>query len=474
MRQKEIFSRPVCDVIHQHFGPDPVVFHCHIRMEGVNHIRLNHSPIRTDIIMKTRVVIAFIAVTAMFLSHSQAQTYDTNNIFVQTFAGYGIPGYVDGQGQFTAFSSPNQIASDTASNLYVWDNGNHLIRKITPDATVSTFAGSGSFFEGYGTNVTFSWGTAGSMAMNHSNTLWLVLANGYNGDPYLLTISTGGYVSIENGGLTNLTLNSGICFDSANNLYYTGGNRIYRYNPNSRSVQVVAGSGIVGNYDGQGPSFSAFNNPTALTCDQADNIYVWDGGNYTVRKIDPSQNVTTVTGNGYYYSPVKDGVGTNATFNAVASMFSDNAGNIYFVCGSCIRKMDAQTNVVTLAGVFSTYYGNQTSYANGPGNMALFSSASGGCLSQGMIFLADTGNNRIRNITSNPQPQVTTPANLQLNTYPGLQITGMVGRTYQIQTSSDLSTWINTATLLLNSSPYLWIDQNPISCNKYYRAVMLP
>ena len=91
-----------------------------------------------------------------------------------------------------------------------------------------------------------------------------------------------------------------------------------------------------------------------------------------------------------------------------------------------------------------------------------------------MIFIADSGNNRIRNIAFNPQSQVSPPANLQLNTYPGLQITGTVGRTYQIQTSPDLSSWTTAATLLLNSSPYLWIDQNPVSGNKYYRAVLLP
>jgi hypothetical protein len=150
-------------------------------------------------------------------------------------------------------------------------------------------------------------------------------------------------------------------------------------------------------------------------------------------------------------------------------MFFDHAGNLYMVCGTCVRKMDAQTNVNTLAGSFY-----QSGFNNGPGNAALFNSAAGGCFSQGMVFVADGGNNRIRNITFNAQAQSVAPANLQLNTYPGLQITGAIGRTYQIQSSPDMTTWNTVAKVLLTSSPYLWIDQNPVAGNKFYRAVMLP
>jgi hypothetical protein len=131
--------------------------------------------------------------------------------------------------------------------------------------------------------------------------------------------------------------------------------------------------------------------------------------------------------------------------------------------------MDAQTNVVTMAGSFT-----QFSYTNGVGNLARFNGASGVCLSAGSIFVADSGNERIRQISFNPQPQVVSAANLQLNTYPGLQIIGTVGRTYQIQTSPDLNSWSTKATILLNSSPYIWIDQNPVSGNKFYRALLLP
>jgi hypothetical protein len=422
--------------------------------------------------MKMNRISAVFAVVAMLAGRAEAQIYDTNNEVVQTFAGFGIPGYVDGQGQLTAFSNPTQIVSDTASNLFVWDSGNYRIRKITADGTVTTLAGGGSSFEGYGTNVSLAWGNGGALAIDHANNLWLVLVNGYGGNSYLISIGTNGYVSIANGGLTNLGTASGVCFDSANNLYYSGGNRIYRYNPGTGAAQPFAGSGIAGNFDGQGTLFSAFNNPGALACDQANNVYVWDGGNSTIRRIDQSQNVATIAGGGNYAYTSNDGVGTNATFSGgIAAMFTDSRGNLYLVCGSCVRRMDAQTNVVTLAGNFNQY---SSGYANGPGDLARFGNASGGCFSQGMIFVADTGNNRIRDIAFNPQPQVVSPASLQLNTYPGLQITGTIGRTYQIQSSPDLNTWNPVASVLLTASPYLWIDQNPVSGNKYYRAVLLP
>jgi hypothetical protein len=432
---------------------------------------------RKDKNMKFKLGVTLAAIMSLFCWRAASQTYDTNGDYVQTFAGSGEQGDLDGQGLLTKFSNPSQIVSDTASNLYVWDSGNNLIRKITPNGVVSTFAGGGTDFEGFGTNVSFANYSFGQIAIDHFNTIWVVAS--FGGNNFLLNIKDNGYVSIQNGGsgLTNLSTSSGICFDSANNLYYGGGNIIYRYNPTTGLAYPFAGNGTSGYRDGNGtvfPEFS-FGSSPALASDQANNIYVWDfdpgnwwgSGNCRIRRVDPSQNITTIAGNGSYGN--LDGVGTNAGFSSISQMFSDNLGNIYFACGTCIRRMDAQTNVVTLAGNFS-----QNGYADGAGNLALFNSANGACLSQGMIFVADSANQVIRNITFNPTPQVLSPANLQLNIYPGLQITGSVGRTYQIQTSPDLNSWSIKTNLLLTSSPYLWIDQNSVSGNKFYRAVMLP
>jgi hypothetical protein len=334
-------------------------------------------------------------------------------------------------------------------------------------------AGGGTYFEGFGTNVSLTYSSVGAMAIDHANTIWLVVGSGST--LYLLNIGTNGYVSFENGGsgLTNISSASGLCFDSANNLYYSGGNTIYQYNPKTGLSMPFAGNGTSGYRDGNGTVFPEFSSPTTLTCDEADNIYVWDSGNFGVRRIDQSQNITTIAGFDLVYPygfTDLDGVGTNTSFaTGIHSMSTDSNGNVYFACGSCIRKMDAQTNVVTMAGSFT-----QTGFTNGVGNLARFNNANGLCLVQGMIFVADSANQVVRDITFNPQPQVVSGATLGIGTYAGVTITGTVGRTYQIQTSPDMTNWTTSTTLLLTSSPYLWIDQNPVAGSAFYRALLLP
>jgi hypothetical protein len=394
-------------------------------------------------------------------SRASAQTYDTNGDFVQTFAGSAFFGYLDGQGTQTMFNGPNAIVADSNSNLFVWDSGNSRIRKITPDGTVSTFVGGGGSATGLGTNVNLNYSSSARMVIDHSNAVWLLAFNGATA--YLVRIGSDANVTRP---ATNLTgLGNGICFDSANNLYYSGGNKIYRWFTNG-TLEVFVGSGNFGSIDGTGV-FTSFSSPSSLACDAADNIYVWDSGSGRIRRVNQSRDVVTIAG---LHSGNFDGSGTNTGLASISAMCVDASGNVIMACGTCIRKMDAQTNVVTMAGSFT-----QSGYTNdAAGDLARFNNATGVCLSQGMIFVADSGNQRVRNITFNPTSQLISPASLQLNTYPGVQITGTVGRTYQVQSSPDMSTWTTRATILLPSSPYIWIDQNPINGNQFYRALLLP
>lgn len=388
---------------------------------------------------------------------AKAQTYETNNVFVQTFAGSGFSGYLDGQGTQTMFNNPNVIAADSANNLFVLDSNKYLIRKITPNGTVTTFAGGGNQMAGYGTNATVFYGGGSSMIIDHSNVLWISTPNGF-----LVRVGTDAYVSSTL--LSGTAVPWGVCADSQNNIYISDsqGNKIWRYRTNA-VLEVFAGSGNSGAIDGNGV-FTSFTTPTALAADAADNIYVWDSGNYKIRRINQNRDVVTITG-----GPSSNTDGQNPSFNSVSAMGVDSFGNLILACGSAIRKMSVKTNAVTLAGSFT-----QTAYTNGAGNLARFNGAFGVCVVGGTIYVADMSNQRIRSITNNPSAQVVSSANLGIGTFAGVTITGTVGRTYQVQSSTDTTSWTTRATLLLTSSPYLWIDQNPVSGNKFYRAVMLP
>ena len=70
--------------------------------------------------------------------------------------------------------------------------------------------------------------------------------------------------------------------------------------------------------------------------------------------------------------------------------------------------------------------------------------------------------------------KVVSGANLGVGIYAGITITGIVGRTGEIQSSPNLSTWTTVATVLLLSSPYPGIDQNPTAGNRFYQADKLP
>jgi sugar lactone lactonase YvrE len=415
-------------------------------------------------VMKSRLLLSLVIFLLVGFSSTFGQNYDTNNPVVQTFVGSGFYGYLDGQGTQTMFNNPVAVVADSSSNLFVLDTGNARIRKVTPNGNVSTFVGGGfGALPGYGTNVSlsqYSFGAYATMVIDRDDTLWI---NAISGSAYLLRIGSDGYVSRSNPGLS---LPGGLAVDSANNLYISdyGALKIFRFRTNG-TLETFVGSGNGGSVDGNG-IFTSFNYPTAMTVDQGDNVYVFDA--QTIRKINQNRDVTTIAGQPFVYSDV-DGLGTGARFNTVNGLGTDNSGNVFIVAGQSIRRLSIATNVSTVAGSFSG-----GGYANGPGSQARFGGARGVCFSQGMLFVADTGNQRIRSIAFDPSPQVVSGANLSINTYPGVTITGVIGRTYQIQRSPDALNWTPYANVLLSSNPYLWFDQNPVANNRFYRALLLP
>ena len=410
-------------------------------------------------------------ILAFLLSQSlpaKAQNYETNNFSVQTFAGSGFYGLLDGEGIFTMFNYPKAIVVDSATNFFVLDEANNRIRKVSRTGTVSTYVGGGQAAPpGYGTNVYLN-GSYNAMAIDRANNIWLSSGYSYFSASLLKITPEGLVLPITLSGISSVY---GICVDSKNNLYFADGiaHRIYRYLTNG-TVEVFVGSGNPGAIDGNWV-FNSFRSPTHLAADAADNIYVWDSGNYLIRRVNQNRDVVTIAGNGNS-SPVIDGTGTNTALSYIQGMTIDSGGNLIFSSGyqgTSIRKMSPAMTVTTIAGNFNT-----SGYANGVGSNALFQVAQGLCVSQGDIYVADSYNHRIRKISMNVAEQVVSPSNLELGTYPGVKITGTIGRAYRVESSTNLTTWSFEAEFLLATNPQLWIDPVSVSGKKFYRAVLRP
>jgi hypothetical protein len=269
---------------------------------------------------------------------------------VSTFAGtVGIPGSLDGTGIGAQFNGPRGVATD-GTNLYVTDYGNNTIRAIG----ISTGA------------VTTLAGTAGV---------------------------TGGIDGI--GSAAQFNQPYGIACDGPN-LYVAeqSNHTIRRIVIATRTVTTLAGTaGVSGSLDGTG-SAALFNQPAGLATDGT-NLYVADASNSTIRKIVvATRNVTTFAGTAGVTGAF-DGVGSAAQFNGPRGITIDGTNlDVADTSNDTIRRIVISTRAVaTLAGTVGV-----TGNADGVGSAAQFSQPRGILFSGTSLFVADSGNNTIRQI----------------------------------------------------------------------------
>jgi streptogramin lyase len=173
------------------------------------------------------------------------------------------------------------------------------------------------------------------------------------------------------------------------------------------SVKTAAGSGQAGLKDDRGVG-AVFSHPTGLAADSDGNVYIADTGNHRIRRMDKDGHVTTVAGNGES-GGYADGAANAAAFNAPTGLaWRDGALYIADTGNHRIRKL-VNGQVTTLAGVgydqgSDAYYGGD--YLDGPIESARFSAPTGVAAGpDGIIYVSDTGNSAVRQIQSG---QVTT------------------------------------------------------------------
>ncbi|MEI6715812.1 MAG: MBG domain-containing protein [Verrucomicrobiota bacterium] len=243
---------------------------------------------------------------------------------VSTFAGQtGVAGSLNGTKTGAQFYGPGGLAFDTAGNLFVADNKNHTIRKITPAGLVSTFAGQpGEMGNADGAATVARFQYPCSLAIDSTGNLYV--ADSENNAVRKITPS--GNVKTLASGFDNPR---GVAIDSKGNLYLADfGNHVVRKITASGVVTTLAGAlGQAGRKDGTGTD-ALFNYPNCVAVDGRGNVYVTDLGNNCVRQINPKGEVFQITGyDGSMGS--EDGNSAAIRLNTPFGICSDGAGNLY-------------------------------------------------------------------------------------------------------------------------------------------------
>ncbi|MBK8598767.1 MAG: hypothetical protein IPN83_25000 [Holophagales bacterium] len=328
---------------------------------------------------------------------------------ITTYGGTGESGVGgDGGPAAAALFSPAGLANDfDGSGLAVVDLENNRIRRISYDTTnVFTIAGTGEF--GYLGDL----GPATSAGLRQP---WRS-AIGPEGDLYIADsehgrirrvdrasreISTfaGGGSGPDGGPAESAELNmpSGIAFDAAGNLLIaeTWGGRIRKVEKSTGLIRTLAGGGEqLG--DG-GPATSArLDAPLGVAVDQIGNVFVADGQQNRVRRIDASTGViTTLAGTGAAGYSGDGGLATASTMTRPQDVAVDGSGNLFVSTDDGrIRRVDGGS------GIISTYAGGGSSLGDGgPASQAYLDNPSGLALdTTGNLFVADGWGGRVRRV----------------------------------------------------------------------------
>jgi sugar lactone lactonase YvrE len=380
---------------------------------------------------------------------------------VSTLAGMpGSSGSADGSGDAARFFRPFALVVDRAGNVFVSDQWNHTIRKITSASVVTTLAGvAGQWGDADGTGAAARFAAPSGIVLDRSDNLYVA-----DRDNFLIRkITPAGVVTTLAGRGGELRPATPSQFQGVTSLAIDGGGTVLVADPNHHAIRKVAPDGTMpvwvgappspGSADGSGAA-AGFRNPTGVAAAADGNVYVADSGNHTIRQITRLGAVSTVAG--FAQNPgTTDAVGPVARFKDPSDIAVDATGNLQVTdtgnesvrmvtpAGQVTTRLSGKAGATGIAmaaggglylglstelrpsipfafsiphsrferiepsGTGSVLAGAQPpsvqsiSYRDGAGGQALFSrSGAIAAAASGTLYVADTGNCLIRRIDS--------------------------------------------------------------------------
>ncbi|MFZ0821728.1 MAG: choice-of-anchor D domain-containing protein [Candidatus Acidiferrales bacterium] len=297
---------------------------------------------------------------------------------IQTVAGNGLPGFTGdgGPARVAELFAPRGVYVDSSQDIFIADTGNSFVRVVAAlTGDIHLYAGNGTL--------------------------------GFSGDSATATNAS-------------LNIPGGVAADGAGNIYVadTANNVIRQVVVGTGLIQTVAGrGGAACNFSGNGGSATnaLLCAPSGVFVDGSGDIFIADTSNHVVREVVFSTgNIVTVAGIGTPGFSGDGGFAIQAQLHSPGSVFVDGAGNIFIADtgNHCIREVPATgpnaNKIATVAGVGTIPgYSGDTGLATAahltfPGSVYLDGF--------GNIFIADTGNNVIREVTGGVGGNISTIA----------------------------------------------------------------
>ncbi len=344
-------------------------------------------------------------------AHAQGILTVTPSPTASTLAGTGILGYNGdgGSASSATLAQPGAVAYDKNGNLYLADTNNNVVREITPTGIITTIAGTGTEgFSGDGGAATAAQlDTPTGVAVDASGNVYI--ADSHNNrirkvsGGTIATFAGTGTPGFAGDGASasaaQLALPTGVAVDASGNVYIADTNNDRIREVAQGTITTIAGSGeelLAG--DGGAATAASLDLPTGVAVDAAGRVYIADRHNQRIRMIDTNGSISTVAGSGAVtFSGGFAGDGSSATTASLAKpagVAVDSAGTVYVADTNNQRiRQIGNGSIATVAGSGDQGFGGDgglatTSTLNAPRSIATDAS--------GNIAIADTGNQRLR------------------------------------------------------------------------------
>jgi len=333
---------------------------------------------------------------------------------ISTVAGNGVSGFSGDNGAATnaELYNPRGVAADSLGNVYIADNDNFRIRKVS-GGIISTVAGTGT--EGYGgdngppTSAQLN-GPAG-VAVDAQGNLYIT----DSGNARVREVSNGVISTIAGNGVHGFTRESGpaasaelswpegIAVDSSANVYISDASNSVVREVSNGTISTVAGDGTEGWAGDGGPALSAeLITPIGLAVGSSGAFYIADRSTPRIREVSDGV-INTVAGNGTPGFAGDNGLATAAQLGGADGVALDSAGALYIADtgNNTIRKV-ANGIITTVAGTAPQNYIPDAGFSGdgGPATSAqMYGPQAIAVDNSGNLYIADTGNNRIRKVS---------------------------------------------------------------------------